>query len=112
MSCLRCGKETPVSQAFCNDCLQDMSHYPVRSDAPIHLPKRNEKTVSKKAVKRKKLIKPEDQVIHLRKIIRWMMVLLVLSSLLTCIAVAKLVAKEENPKYPDGKNYITTTEQD
>ena len=63
MNCLKCGKDTKGEQVFCDTCLQVMDAYPVKSDTPIHLPIRTDaQAPSKKAVHRKKVIPPEEQV--------------------------------------------------
>lgn len=62
MFCLKCGKETKGEQVFCDSCLQVMDAYPVRSDAPIHLPNRTEPQPPKKASSRKRSLPPEEQI--------------------------------------------------
>ena len=81
MFCLKCGKETKGEQVFCDGCLQVMDSYPVRHDAPIHLPNRTEAHPPKKPTHRKKAIPPEEQIQQLKASNR-RLVLIVLSLIL------------------------------
>lgn len=38
MNCMKCGREIPVGQVFCDGCLKVMETYPVKPDTAIHLP--------------------------------------------------------------------------
>ena len=79
MYCLKCGKDTKGEQIFCDDCLAVMDAYPVKSDTPIHLPKRStQQPTTKKAPSRKKVIPLEDQIQQLKATNR-RLILMVLS---------------------------------
>lgn len=67
MNCLKCGKATKGEQVFCDACLQVMDAYPIKSDTPIYLPKRNDhQTSPKKPAHRKKAVPAEEQILHLK----------------------------------------------
>ena len=37
MYCMKCGKEIDDSHVFCDDCLEVMSHHPVKKGTPVLL---------------------------------------------------------------------------
>ena len=78
MNCLKCGRETSSEQCFCQDCLLDMEKYPVKPGTVIQLPKRREGSASRKNTKRRS-VSLEDQVKSMKKRIRILTVLLILS---------------------------------
>lgn len=87
MRCIKCGKETQDNHVFCESCLVVMDHYPVKPDAAIHLPNRQEVTATKKTTQKKKALSPEEQVLRLKKANRrlhlwfWILLLLLIASL-------------------------------
>ena len=90
--CIKCGKETQEGHVFCEDCLAVMDAYPVKPDAAIHLPNRQE-AAPKKAVPRKRVLTPEEQVERLKKAnrrLRWYFLLLLLLFAASLAAVAYL----------------------
>ena len=94
MRCIKCGKETLDNHVFCESCQVAMDHYPVKPDAAIHLPNRQEETVTKKAPLKKKVLSPEEQIQRLKKANRslhlwfWILLLLLLASLSLVIYLA------------------------
>lgn len=81
MYCLKCGRETENEQVFCNACLEIMGKYPVKPGTHINLPKRETAVVQKKSSRRRAL-KPEEQVIQLKRSLRrtrFIVVLLILA---------------------------------
>ena len=38
MQCMKCGREIPVDQVFCQECLEDMEKYPVDPGVVVTLP--------------------------------------------------------------------------
>ena len=62
MNCIKCGVEVPERQVFCENCLADMEKYPVKPDATVNLPRRTELPVSKKKVRRQRVLSPEEQL--------------------------------------------------
>ncbi len=62
MNCIKCGVEVPEIQVFCENCLADMEKYPVKPDVTVNLPHRAETPVSKKKVRRQRVLSPEEQL--------------------------------------------------
>ena len=86
MRCLKCGREIKDPEVFCDLCQEDMSHYPVKPGTPIQLPHHNEPPIRKKPAKKKKQLKPEEQIPRLRSNIR------LLSLALTGLLIAFILA--------------------
>ena len=78
MRCLKCGRDIADEQVFCEDCQTDMAQYPVKPGTPIQLPPRHiEPAAKQKPAKKKKVLKPEEQVLKLRHSIRLLTVALI-----------------------------------
>ena len=78
MRCLKCGRDIADEQVFCEDCQTVMAQYPVKPGTPIQLPPRHiEPAAKKKPAKKKKVLKPEEQVLKLRHSIRLLTVALI-----------------------------------
>ena len=109
MYCMKCGKETQENQVFCERCLQVMDTYPVKPDVAIHLPNRNQPPVTKKPTHRKRILKPEEQLVLLKKANRRLflagLVLLLLWGLTFGALVYQLTLPEETPTPANNKNY-------
>ena len=91
MNCLKCGRDTKGEQIFCDLCLDKMDAYPVKSDAPIHLPTRSSAPpATKKAAPRKRALSSEELIQQLittnRRLIRVILVL----SLVLCLCAGGL----------------------
>lgn len=109
MNCMKCGREIPAEQVFCEDCLLKMEKYPVRPGTVVQLPRRKEASSLKRAPKRRS-VSLEEQVKTLRKQVKWLcaavIVLLTLVIALAVPAVEHLL--EDNFKI--GQNYSTATQ--
>lgn len=80
MHCLKCGRKIEDTEAFCADCLADMAKYPIQPGTVVKLPSHPAATsVKKRPVRRKKLLKPDEQISALKKRCRCLTVLLVLA---------------------------------
>ena len=105
MTCLKCGRNTEDEHVFCQECLNVMDKYPVKSNTPVHLPQ-HAFTPSKKPAPRKRTISSEEQVLILRRKLRRSrligLILLVTLSLAAALLVREL-AGEEIPAI--GQNY-------
>lgn len=77
MNCMKCGRETPREQVFCEDCLLEMEKYPVKPGTVVFLPRNRVNTPPKKASKRR-VLSLEDQVKLLKKRVRILAVLVIL----------------------------------
>ena len=109
MNCLRCGKETQNEQVFCDSCLEDMEKYPVKPGTAVQLPSRQAAESAKKQTSRKRSQKPEEQFLQMRKLIRWLTVIIAALSLLLCITAGMLayLLSNQQPSRPAGRNYTT-----
>ncbi len=113
MSCLKCGKETAGNQVFCDNCLCVMELHPIKPDAKVSLPHREEAVIPRKST-RKRAQSPEEQLTSLHRLVRRLIVALALVSLLFCLCAAALaytyLSSKDLPVV--GRNYtIDTTQQ-
>ena len=110
MYCLKCGKDTKNEQVFCDACLENMLPYPVKPDAVVTLPHR-ETTATKKQSGRKRPQSPEEQVVHLRKLVRRLLLALAVMTVLLGLAAAMLLKIYFGPATSSdiGKNYTIDT---
>lgn len=67
MNCMKCGRENGDDQAFCEYCLIEMEHHPVKPGTVILLPTQEPAAPKKPARKKKPLLTPEEQVPGLKK---------------------------------------------
>ena len=115
MRCLRCGKETQPGQVFCEECLTDMERDPVRPGTAIQLPVQRQRPAAHKPPRRVRAISPEEQIGHLRKLVRWFAGAVAALSLLLLITAGMLVHTLLNQSKSNdaGRNYtaITSTPQ-
>lgn len=109
MTCMKCGREIPAEQVFCDSCLALMEKYPVKPDAAIHLPLRKEATSTKKQSGRRRQLPPEEQILLLRKRNRRLRLTVVILSIVLAAAVAGVVFLQLHPDAPAtipmGRNY-------
>ena len=108
MNCMKCGREIPEGQAFCQECLAVMDAYPVKPDTHIHLPTRPARSTDRKSPRS---VSPAEQIRQLKRAVRWLCltvgVLFVAVAILALLLVQNLTAP--TPQTPIGKNYTTTT---
>ena len=111
MSCMKCGREIALGQAFCKDCLEDMSHYPVNPATPVQIPIHPPVTHSSRRSNRpRRNKKPEEQILRLRKQVRLQaIVILCLLTMLIGLGIYgfKKLHPSPQPVRP-GENYITS----
>lgn len=112
MFCLKCGREIPEGQVFCADCKDVMERYPVKPGTVVQLPKRRDAGPSRRNTARRRTITPEEQVQKLRRALRRMTLLWVITALLLGAALypAVLYFVDKDAFLP-GQNYslIETT---
>ena len=58
MQCMKCGREAPDRQIFCDACLEIMDRYPVRPGTPVQILPRTPRDKSAK----KRELSPEEQL--------------------------------------------------
>ena len=107
MNCMKCGRDISAGQVFCNRCLDIMEQYPVKPDAAIHLPHRQEQDTAKKAGNRKRPLQPEEQVLLLQKRCRILLICLLISFLLLAASAAAILhyLPGDQVALPIGRNY-------
>ncbi len=109
-NCIKCGKELVGTKVFCDDCLKVMNEHPVPSGTPLIIHQRQTNT-GKKAPAKKKAIPPEEQVQRLRKVIRWLialvLVLFVLLSVAACWLTIEIQEPDWIPEETKGQGYGT-----
>ena len=49
MTCLKCGRDIPEDQLFCEGCQEVMKRYPVKPNTAVQLPHRDKPVAAKKA---------------------------------------------------------------
>lgn len=111
MNCMRCGQEVISGQFFCEDCLAIMQKHPVNPDTPVYLPRRQETSSVKKQPK-KRSINMEDQILSLRKRLRFFVIWSLISTALAAALLYPAVQYWLTDHFEVGQNYssITVTE--
>lgn len=113
MNCLRCGVETENEEAFCENCRQEMAKYPVKPGTPVLITPREENDQERKPQKRRR--RP-GRLTQLRRLILWLVGIIVLLTIVICILGALLLQSWQAPEHPNnyGTNYntVNTTQPD
>ena len=112
MNCLKCGREITEGNVFCPDCLAVMEKYPVKPNASVQLPRRDEQEAPKKSSKRKK-ISQEERIAKLKKQSRRMALVIAILFVLLCVLAGRIAHQELNRpgEKDEGKNYTTQETQ-
>ena len=106
MKCMKCGREVPTEQVFCQDCLLDMEKYPVKPGTTVQLPRRREAPSVKKAHPRRRAnLSPEEQVKALKKRVWLLTVLLIAALVLVAALVYPAVSNLLEEDVLPGQNY-------
>ena len=110
MYCMKCGRQTQEDQVFCDSCLETMERYPVKPGTVISLPQRNTPAQEKKSTHRKEPSAAE-QLAQLRRMIRWLTVIIAVLSFLLCATAVMLIRMldTQTPARTIGQNYTTTS---
>ena len=112
MNCMKCGREISEDQAFCSLCLEDMSRYPVKPGIAIQLPHRKDSPIPKKIhTRRRQPPTPEEQVLRLKKRIKHLVILWLITLLLLAATIYPTVEffTGKTLLLP-GQNYTAITE--
>ena len=109
MGCLKCGREVPENQLFCESCLEVMKNYPVKPNTAIQLPHRDSAAPFKKTPAKRRQAPTAEEKLHaakrfLRRILILWLVTLGLLILSLYPAVKYLVG--DRIRLP-GQNYST-----
>ena len=106
MNCMKCGRETGETEAFCEVCLADMEKYPVKPGTVVQIPVRPKEVPAKKTTRRPQT-PPEEQIKVLKKRVFVLGVMFVLTFSLLVAATGFLIWRmgEEDVKILPGQNY-------
>ena len=107
MQCMKCGREIPAGEVFCEECLAEMAGYPVKPGTVVTLPNRPKQTTPKKTAAHRPAVSLEEQVKKQGKIIRALSWLLTLSiaMLIGVGALTVSLLTEETEQVLPGQNY-------
>lgn len=110
MYCMKCGKEIPEKQAFCDSCLAVMDKFPVKPETRVLLPKHTVPAAVKKAPARKKVVSTEERLVKLRKVVQWLSITLAAAIFALFLSITLLIDSigPETPLGAIGQNYSTT----
>ena len=105
MYCMKCGREIPDGQVFCQECLEVMANHPIAPETHVQLPKRPAKAPDKKP----KALPPAEQILHLKKKLRRMTITTVALLVIVGALSVLLARKWEDPQteQPIGRNFTT-----
>ena len=114
MNCVKCGREIPEDQVFCEVCLKEMENYPVKPGTAIHIPTRSpEEKHPQKPVKKKHILTMEELLLRTRKKLRrtriFAVILLLICGVL-CFLSAQAVLQLDFQRLL-GQNYRTDENQ-
>lgn len=113
MQCMKCGREIPAGQVFCEECLLDMAKYPVKPGTVVTLPAHTKHHRERKQIFHRVTLSPEERMARMRKTIRALSWLLTLSVALligaTILVVSMLREQGEEPL--PGQNYSAEGEE-
>ena len=90
MNCMRCGVEITPESVFCDDCLADMEKHPVKPGTPVNLPRREKQQPVKRV--RKRVHKPDEVISTLRRIIGWLLTIVLILAIALTITIYLLVS--------------------
>ena len=111
MSCMKCGRDIPDEHIFCDLCLEDMRNYPVKPGIAVQLPHHKDTPLPKKIhVKRRQPPTPEEQILRLRKRLKRMIILWLITLLLLAASIYPAVRFfTGNTFLLPGQNYTAIT---
>ena len=110
MNCMKCGREIPQGQVFCDGCLEVMKKYPIKPDTAVQLPRRNLQSAVKKQPARRRPLSPEEQIPPLKRSIRRLKIAVaVLVLLLATALVVGFLHLWSHDNLPELPNYTNAT---
>ena len=109
MYCMKCGKEIPEKQAFCDSCLAVMEQFPVKPGTPVLLPNRPTPAPLKRSSSRKKVLSVEERLAKAKKIIQRLSIILAVALFALVLSIVLLVdtIQSDAPDREIGQNYST-----
>ena len=113
LNCMKCGREIPLGQVFCKDCLSDMENFPIDPNTPLQLPVQPDETAPRRTSVLRKAKKPEEQIALLKK---WVISLgCSLVAVIIAFAVTVAILVQNNDRNKDdtlpGQNYSTVDDE-
>lgn len=107
MQCMKCGREIPAGQVFCEECLAEMEAYPVKPGTVVTLPPRTVQPSTRKSMFHRSPSSLEERVKRQGKTIRVLSWLLTLTTALGIAAGALVISllHEETDTVLPGQNY-------
>ena len=96
MQCMKCGREIPAGDVFCQECLTDMEKYPVKPGTVVRIPRQPHQ---KKHQERRPVITPERKVEILTRRVRalsWLLTLAVALSICLGTLVLSMLGDGDN----------------
>ena len=108
MNCLKCGRETPAEQVFCEECLLEMEKYPVKPGTVVLLPRGRDAASPKKILKRR-TVSLEEQLKAARKRIKALSVAFLLMLLLVLLMAYPSALYLRSRQQKIGQNYTAIT---
>lgn len=109
MNCLKCGRDVPEEQLFCEECLAVMQKYPVKPNTAIQLPHRDDPGfVRKSQPKRRQAPSTEEKLQTAKRFLRRILVLwlITLGLLIMSLYPAVKYLIGDSIRLP-GQNYST-----
>lgn len=109
MGCLKCGRDIPEGQLFCESCLDVMKKYPVKPNTAILLPHTGSAASPKKpAAKRRQAPTAEEKLLIAKRYLRRILVLwlITLGLLIISLYPAVKYIVGDRIRLP-GQNYST-----
>lgn len=112
MTCMKCGREVEEGQVFCPECLAVMAKYPVKPGIAVQLPHRKDGPAPKKAhPKRRQPLKPEEKIQAMKKWMRFLLTMWLITLLLLIAAMFPTVEYFLGNSFRlPGQNYSTVTD--
>lgn len=103
MQCMKCGREIPAGDVFCQECLADMKKYPVKPGTAVHIPKQQQR----KPQERRPAMTSERRVEILTRRVRMLSWLLTLAvALCVCLGALTLsLLQDGDTGFAIGQNY-------
>lgn len=114
MSCMKCGRDTEEGQVFCAACREVMANYPVKPNIAIQLPTRKDAPAPKKThAKRRQPLAAEEQILKLKKRLRGMVILWLITLMLLAATIYPTVEYFFGERFLlPGQNYNTITSEE
>ena len=110
MQCMKCGREIPAGQVFCEGCLKDMEKYPIKPGTVVQLPQTPKAAPAKKQHGyRRPAIQPAEHVKILQRrlfVVSAMLALTIMMMVSGFLLTAEYIQKNQSKPLP-GQNYST-----